>query len=50
MARYLPKRQFNIFGYECSLNPGPWNAKEHSLIVVAYWGNGIELGREQQPR
>lgn len=39
MARYLPKRQFNIFGYKCSLNPGPWNAKEHALIVVAYWGS-----------
>lgn len=39
MARYLPKRQFNTFGYKWSLNPGPWNAKEHALIVVAYWGS-----------
>ena len=39
MARYLPRRQFNIFGKKFSLNPGPWNAKEHALIVVAYWGS-----------
>ncbi|KAK5129138.1 hypothetical protein LTR08_003803 [Meristemomyces frigidus] len=39
MARYLPTRQFSIFGKKCSLNPGPWNAKEHALIVVAYWGS-----------
>lgn len=39
MAAYLPKRQFNTFGYKWSLNPGPWNSKEHALIVVAYWGS-----------
>ena len=39
MARWLPKRQFNTFGWKWSLNPGPWNAKEHALIVVAYWGS-----------
>jgi len=39
MARWLPKRQFTTFGYKWSLNPGPWNAKEHALIVVAYWGS-----------
>ncbi|ATZ50510.1 hypothetical protein BCIN_06g00120 [Botrytis cinerea B05.10] len=39
MAAYLPKRVFNTFGYKWSLNPGPWNAKEHALVVVAYWGS-----------
>lgn len=39
MARYLPTKQFSFFGYKWSMNPGPWNAKEHALIVVAYWGS-----------
>lgn len=39
MAKYLPKKTFTIFGRSFSLNPGPWNAKEHALIVVAYWGS-----------
>lgn len=39
MARYLPTRQFSFFGWKWSMNPGPWNAKEHALIVVAYWGS-----------
>ncbi|OOG00122.1 hypothetical protein ASPCADRAFT_161658 [Aspergillus carbonarius ITEM 5010] len=39
MAKYLPKRQFNFFGWKWTMNPGPWNAKEHALIVVAYWGS-----------
>ena len=39
MAKYLPEKEFNWFGWKWSLNPGPWNAKEHALIVVAYWGS-----------
>ena len=39
MARSLPTRTFNTFGWKWSFNPGPWNAKEHALIVVAYWGS-----------
>ncbi|KAK3346669.1 oligopeptide transporter 6 [Lasiosphaeria hispida] len=39
MAKWLPKRKFTVFGRSFSFNPGPWNAKEHSLIVVAYWGS-----------
>ncbi|KAG6357961.1 hypothetical protein INS49_013844 [Diaporthe citri] len=39
MARYLPKSTFTIFGKSFSLNPGPWNAKEHALIVVACCGS-----------
>ncbi|KAG0199496.1 hypothetical protein BGX28_007254 [Mortierella sp. GBA30] len=32
MARVLPTRQFNFFGFEFSLNPGPFSIKEHVLI------------------
>lgn len=39
MAKYLPKKKYTIFGKSFSLNPAPWNAKEHALIVVAYWGS-----------
>ncbi|EFX04527.1 isp4 protein [Grosmannia clavigera kw1407] len=39
LGRVLPKRSFHILGRSFSLNPGPWNAKEHALIVVAYWGS-----------
>jgi hypothetical protein len=39
MARWLPKRSITVLGKSFSLNPGPWNAKEHALIVVAYWGS-----------
>jgi OPT family oligopeptide transporter len=33
-AQVMPKRQFNTFGLKWSLNPGPFNIKEHSIIVV----------------
>lgn len=39
MSKYLPKRHFSFFGHRWSMNPGPWNAKEHALVVVAYWGS-----------
>lgn len=39
MAKYLPNKKITIFGKSFSLNPGPWNAKEHALIIVAYWGS-----------
>ncbi|KAF9275129.1 hypothetical protein BGZ68_000110 [Mortierella alpina] len=32
MARVLPTRQFSIFGWSFSLNPGPFSIKEHVLI------------------
>ncbi|KAI1297752.1 hypothetical protein EDD11_006991 [Mortierella claussenii] len=32
MARILPTRQFNLFGWRFSLNPGPFSIKEHVLI------------------
>jgi OPT family small oligopeptide transporter len=34
MARYLPSKQFNTFGLKWSLNPGPFNMKEHTLITI----------------
>ena len=39
MARYLPTRKWSVFGWQFTMNPGPWNAKEHASIVVAYWGS-----------
>ncbi|OJJ49109.1 hypothetical protein ASPZODRAFT_13846 [Penicilliopsis zonata CBS 506.65] len=39
MANYLPNREFNWFGFKWNPNPAPWNAKEHALVVVAYWGS-----------
>ncbi|KAI0104948.1 small oligopeptide transporter [Hypoxylon sp. NC0597] len=32
--RVVPERQIKIFGLKCDLNPGPFNIKEHSIIVV----------------
>lgn len=39
MAKHLPKRHIQTFGLVWTMNPGPWNAKEHALIIVAYWGS-----------
>jgi hypothetical protein len=33
-AKVMPTKKFNTFGLEWSLNPGPFNIKEHSVIVV----------------
>jgi OPT oligopeptide transporter protein len=33
-ARYLPDKRFSFFGIPWSLNPGPFNIKEHAIIVV----------------
>ncbi|RFU29829.1 hypothetical protein B7463_g6494, partial [Scytalidium lignicola] len=34
MAKTLPTHQFNTFGYRWSFNPGPFNFKEHAVIVM----------------
>ena len=34
MERTLPTRQRILFGRKVSLNPGPFNAKEHMLITI----------------
>lgn len=33
-AKVMPSRQYTTFGIKWSLNPGPFNIKEHSIIVV----------------
>lgn len=33
-ARVMPERRYSTFGLTWSLNPGPFNIKEHSIIVV----------------
>ncbi|KAJ3491016.1 hypothetical protein NLG97_g5673 [Lecanicillium saksenae] len=33
-ARIVPERHFNTFGLRWSLNPGPFNIKEHAVITV----------------
>ena len=33
-ARVMPEREFKTFGMRWKLNPGPFNIKEHSIIVV----------------
>ncbi|KAH8737962.1 OPT oligopeptide transporter protein-domain-containing protein [Ilyonectria robusta] len=33
-AKWFPKKEFNTFGMSWSLNPGPFNIKEHTIIVV----------------
>jgi hypothetical protein len=34
MAKRLPTRSWKIFGREFTLNPGPFNQKEHILITI----------------
>ncbi|KAI3959816.1 hypothetical protein MKW98_029853 [Papaver atlanticum] len=34
MARVLPKRNISILGKKISLNPGPFNMKEHVIITI----------------
>ncbi|KAJ3097593.1 hypothetical protein HDU96_000333 [Phlyctochytrium bullatum] len=34
MAKTLPEKTVNVFGWRFSLNPGPFNQKEHTLIFV----------------
>lgn len=49
---YLPKRKFRLFGYECSLNPGPFNKKEHMLITISKClpcGTGFQADKIQWP-
>lgn len=48
-ARFVPDKTFSIFGLRVSLNPGPFNKKEHTVIVVmanASFGNGYLYGTE----
>jgi hypothetical protein len=43
-AMIFPNRTFNTLGLQWNLNPGPFNFKEHGLIVImanAAFGNGV---------
>lgn len=40
----LPTRQSSLFGWAFSVNPGPFNQKEHMLTVMANVGFGGYLG------
>ena len=43
-AKVMPSRTCKTFGVQWSLNPGPFNLKEHGLIVImanAAIGNGV---------
>ena len=33
-AKVMPTRTFVVFGKEFTLNPGPFNMKEHTIIVM----------------
>jgi OPT family oligopeptide transporter len=33
-AKFMPSRQHETFGVKWNLNPGPFNVKEHAIIVV----------------
>ncbi|RGP59281.1 sexual differentiation process protein isp4 [Fusarium sporotrichioides] len=33
-AKFVPEREFTTFGITWTLNPGPFNVKEHAIIVV----------------
>ncbi|KAG0046030.1 hypothetical protein BGZ83_008757 [Gryganskiella cystojenkinii] len=35
MAQYLPRGSVSIGGFSMSLNPGPFNIKEHAMISIA---------------
>lgn len=33
-AKVMPDYRFKLFGNEMSLNPGPFNVKEHTIITM----------------
>ncbi|XP_044497319.1 oligopeptide transporter 3-like [Mangifera indica] len=43
MARTLPTREMSILGWRFSLNPGPFNMKEHVIITV-FANCGVSYG------
>ncbi|KAL7416350.1 OPT-domain-containing protein [Mrakia frigida] len=34
LAKVLPTKRFPLFGYSATLNPGPFNEKEHMLLTI----------------
>ncbi|XP_031492256.1 oligopeptide transporter 3 [Nymphaea colorata] len=43
MAATLPERRFSVMGYGFSLNPGPFNIKEHVIITI-FANCGVSYG------
>lgn len=43
MARILPNKEFQILGWSFSLNPGPFNIKEHVIITI-FANCGVSFG------
>ncbi|KAJ6304563.1 hypothetical protein OIU77_018259 [Salix suchowensis] len=43
MAKTLPTKDYRIFGWSFSLNPGPFNMKEH-VIVTIFANCGVSYG------
>ncbi|KAJ9180811.1 hypothetical protein P3X46_009017 [Hevea brasiliensis] len=43
MARILPTKEYKIFGWGFSLNPGPFNIKEHVIITI-FANCGVSYG------
>lgn len=43
MARILPNKEFQVLGWSFSLNPGPFNIKEHVIITI-FANCGVSFG------
>lgn len=43
MAATLPERKYSVLGWSFSLNPGPFNIKEHVIITV-FANCGVSIG------
>ncbi|KAE9602097.1 hypothetical protein Lal_00049664 [Lupinus albus] len=43
MASVLPTKDYNLLGYSFSLNPGPFNMKEHVIITI-FANCGVSTG------
>ncbi|OMO76965.1 Oligopeptide transporter OPT superfamily [Corchorus capsularis] len=43
MARTLPTRDYNLLGWRFTLNPGPFNMKEHVIITI-FANCGVSFG------
>jgi hypothetical protein len=51
LARFLPKKKFQIFRWHFSLNPGPFTVKEHCIITtMASAGCVSSSNRIQKPK
>ena len=43
MARILPTKEYSLLGWRFSLNPGPFNMKEHVIITI-FANCGVSTG------